>query len=153
MEAHWEFYLQYENMIRYFARRIGPTQVDELMSEAALRLPRIFELYDGIRPLKTYVISQLKWYFYKYVTRSSHRPTVDLPEDIGYCEKSDSSLEVQLLLKGIPNEDAKLLILRHCYELTYDEIADVLGFGSYGTARRACMAALERTKRDLSKAP
>src|SRR5690349_10557963 len=45
-------------------------RANELMSDVVLaRLPRIIELWDGVKPIKHYVNTSIRWYVIKELTR------------------------------------------------------------------------------------
>ena len=61
---------------------------DEMFSDVVLeRLPRLFELYDGIRPLENYMLNNIRWYAFKYVNKKYKRTF----EDLTYLKYKDPS--------------------------------------------------------------
>ena len=151
MEAHWEFYLEHEENIRRLARRMGAEQVEELMSEAALRLPRIFECYDGVRSLEGHVHCSLKWYFYKYVTKRGQRPMDRLAHEPPHRTNLEKPLEVQMILSRLSAEHRQLLELHLMHGCTFEEVAAVMGYNNRGAARKAYMEALVAAKGDQAE--
>ena len=104
----WTFYTTYEKNIRWLAQRSG--NVEELMSEAAVRLPIIIEKYDGRNDcsLKTYALNSLRWYFWKItrierIRREHLEPLmIDVP-----CADNPKVLEIQSILEGLEPEEAE----------------------------------------------
>jgi DNA-directed RNA polymerase specialized sigma24 family protein len=102
----------------------GDKDLAELMfSEVVLeRIHRIFELYDGVRPLENYVLNAIRWYAFKYANK--HRRTMSYETLAGANVSYDTqTLEI---LDGLSEIDRYLLTAHVLYEMTMQEIADEL---------------------------
>lgn len=151
MEAHWQFFLDNESTIRRYAKRIAYGKqdvIDELCSEAALRIGRIVETYDssyGVT-LKQYAMRSVYLYMWKHYKSLCKNVCVEFQEqDVPQFVDHDAREWVNTILSKLDDYDANLLTCYYIYGFTHKEIADKLGV-SKGTARNHCITALERAK-------
>lgn len=140
-------------LARRIARRTG-ISVDEILSECALRLPRVWELWiPELGEAKPFVMRSLQLYATKLWhiqirTRSREhewQPTDVLKHSALHDFDLDDADEVETILNQLSEASRLLLVARHCDDLTFLEIANALGV-SKNTARNWYYAALEEAR-------
>jgi DNA-directed RNA polymerase specialized sigma24 family protein len=112
---------------------------EEMFSDVALeRLPRLFELYDGVRPVDNYMLNNIRWYAFKYMNR---RRNAELHETGAY-EKA-SHLDA---LDALDELDRYLIEASVLYGMTNTEIARELQWPTHCVSR-----ALKKAKEHLAE--
>lgn len=148
----WEWILENETRLRYLCRlgcRGRYDLVDDLYHDVVLaRMPNIWDQYDSERAaFWTYASKNLRFYIWKHMNRRARRATDDLEnveEPVEYFDLG-SSLRVHDLLDGLDENEKRIIVCRFVYELTYKEIADLIGV-SRPIASRMCNEAIDRLR-------
>ena len=95
------------------------TLADDMFSDVAVaRLPRLFELYDGVRPVDNYMMNNIRWYAFKY-TNAKHRKMHPLEVDIHYQQKH----EFVDCLEKLDELDRYLIEANVIYGIPFTEMA------------------------------
>lgn len=96
---------------------------DEMFSDVVLeRLPRLFELYDGVRPIENYMLNNIRWYAFKYVNKKHKR----VFESLEFVKHKDPSSFLDAL--EYLNEMERYLVEAVVfYRMSHREIAVHLG--------------------------
>jgi DNA-directed RNA polymerase specialized sigma24 family protein len=104
---------------------------NEMFSEVALeRIHRIFELYDGIRPLENYVLNSIRWYAFKYYNKRKAHQCID-EMDITF-EINESHLDA---LDSLNDVERYLVEANVFYKMSVVDIADELNWSVSQTTR------------------
>lgn len=128
------------------------------MSEVVcMRLPGILNTYDpayGV-PLMAHIVTNLKWYLYKWVKASSkHQERFTQLSDeveagmIAECplqERMDVAEVVALIFLNLDEYDKTIILLKISDEQSITELADTFGI-SRGSAHGHLKAALTRAR-------
>lgn len=169
MDLHWEWILLHETEIRAMLARMCRKRydlLDELWSEVIIeKCEQCMNAFDPCHPshasLKTYMMRNLQMYTWKWMNRLGrpHRERGfqslslffdkrDSPHGKVVIEKQkhDDVDEVKTILDQLDEYDRTLLELRHIHDLTFQEIADVIGVSAKTTARIHYRAALARAQ-------
>lgn len=101
------------------AARGDSVLASEMFSDVAIaRLPRLFELYDGARPVDNYMMNNIRWYAFKYVN-AKHRRAQPLDVDVSYSQPP----EYIDCLDQLNDLDRYLIEANVIYEMALTEIA------------------------------
>lgn len=151
MDLHWELLIEYEASIRRMLRRLSIKYEEELWSEVVLdRIERIVELWDGERHPKPYIISNLRWYAFKWLQKlETHHEIWDVERS--YTETKHITRDaVNNILSRMNEYDALILQMYHIGSYTFQEIADSLGI-SKATANNHYHKAMREARAIVSK--
>ncbi len=74
------------------------------------------------------------------------------PSPSQVVQAADLETEIEEALLAMPEHLREVIILRHLCDLSYDEIAETMGFNQVTTARKACSRALQKLKEQLRSA-
>lgn len=141
IEKAFQYAMQNEKRIRNLLRKAarGDEQCAlEMFSDVALeRLPRLFELYDGVRPIDNYMLNNIRWYAFKYV--NARRRGLAFESEETYEAKSD----YVDALDNLNELDRYLIEASVFYDMSYKEIAADLQW-SVSAVSRAVKKAKQR---------
>lgn len=130
----FEYIIKYEKRIRSLLMKAARNDIDlcnEMFSEVALeRIHRIFELYDGIRPLENYVLNSIRWYAFKYYNKRKAHQCID-EMDITF-EINESHLDA---LDSLNDVERYLVEANVFYKMSVVDIADELNWSVSQTTR------------------
>lgn len=117
----WQYILDNNDWLKYIAYND-----DDIWSDVVLvRMQGIMENYDpALASVKTHVTRNLKWYVYKYLKRKQRFATEELPEGLS-VDRSARERVIEILA-DLSDQDAKILVMRIVYEMTFSEIGEVL---------------------------
>lgn len=161
----WDFVIENEERLRSFvevACRGNYHLLDDLWASCVMdRVEGIHATYDPQHisgaSLKTHMFASIRFYIYKYMNKQAQGKVKggkyqgQLSTD--YDEAAEESREVmeletrelvQYVMGKLPEYDARLLKMYHWDEMTFQEMADELGYHAKGSARLHYIAALKR---------
>lgn len=168
--AAWEFLVTYQPAIINICRkrcRGRPELIDELLSEAAVRVPIIHDMWDdtvGVK-LTTYVFTSLQWYLWKHMNKCKK---IELPQcsdeekdELAQvkCRLSDTQIgydlevkdQVQLVLGQLDEYDRWILDAYYMCGWTFEEVGDALGITKI-TASKHVARAMRRAREIIGHA-
>jgi len=128
----WEVFLNNETAIKRMCGLLAGNDTwleDDLYTEAALRLPRIWDMHQ---PNVVKSLRILRWYLWKYRNKHRLRASASLDDNLvnnlvdETPTKIDVADEVANLMSGLEDWQKKLLLWR-AEGFTLQEIGDCLG--------------------------
>jgi RNA polymerase sigma factor (sigma-70 family) len=131
-------------ILAYLRRLVGQTDADDVFQETFLRALRA---YPALRSAEN-----LHGWLYTIATRvviDERRRAVPAPEELPELPVADSRpahAEIEHLTEGLPRTERAAVVLRYGYDLSYADIATVLG-SSEDAARQAASSGIRRLRR------
>ena len=101
-------------LARYFARRIAPSQVDDLVQETLVSLHRKLATYDPSRPFLPWLAAIARYRWVDQLRRTYRADEVELPDDIAAGSGEDdiaSRISLDRLLGLLPPKQAQVIRL------------------------------------------
>lgn len=130
----FKYVVDNEKRIRSLLTKAARGDLDlsaEMFSEVVLeRIIRIFELYDGVRPLENYVLNSIRWYAFKYVNKRKAHQHIDEVEITR--EETPSHLDA---LDALSDIERYLIEANVLYKMSAVEIASELNWSVSQTSR------------------
>lgn len=158
-------YEAHKNMIYgYVSRRVRAADVEDVLQEVLQAIVERFQDFQGFSSEKTWVYSVCRFTVYKYYARRKRR-SGEVHVDLGEMESPDPGSpldrmidserhrEVSHFLSRLRPSDREILRLRFTEDLTFAEIAEVLGLRSDEACRSRCRRALSSMHRSLRERP
>ena len=167
----WDFVIENEDRLRAFVEVACKGQYhlyDDLWASCVMdRVQGIFATYDvnheSGASLSTHMFASIRLYIYKFMAKQAQgrvkggkfqgQLSTDYDE-VATESEIEHELEtrelVQYVLTRLPEYDARLLRMYHWDEMTFQEMADELGFNAKGSARLHYRSALKRPFTDQS---
>lgn len=103
----------------------------QMYSDVAIeRIHRIFELWDGVRPLENYAFNAIRWYAYKYVNK--RRPAQFDEDFVPPTYTQESHLDA---LDALSETERYLIASSVFYGLSVRDIAAELGWSMHATTQ------------------
>ncbi len=161
----WDFVIENENKLKAFvevACRGNYHLLDDIWAACIMdRVQNIHATYDPRHEsgasLKTHMFASIRFYIYKYMNKQAQgrvkggkyqgQLSTEYDEE---AEESRAVIEleaaetVQYVLGKLPEYDVELLKMYHWDGMTFQQMADALGFHAKGSARLHYLAALKR---------
>lgn len=169
VEPHWEWILEHEDMIRGMLRRACRGRydlLDDLWSDVVVtRCEAIMLTYNSNHTshasLKTHMMVNLQRYTWKWMNTLGRpyreRGYERVPEyfDVAITEslKLDNVDEVKTIMVQLDEYDRRLLEMKHIHDMTFLEMADVIGVSAKTTARNHYRVALARAQEMAAARP
>ncbi len=140
VEVAFAYVIKNEKRLRNLMRVMAhgdPQLADEMYSDVVLeRIVRLFELWDGDRPIDNYVMKNLKWYAYKF--RNKQRKDPEVSEHVAARPQ-----EMGDILDGLDDWQRYFIEANVFYKMTISEIANDCGL-SISKVSRGVSNAKER---------
>lgn len=162
MDPWWEFVLAHEKRLKKLcaSQCRGRTDViDELWCDVVVgRAEAIYKTYnpehESGASLTSHMITNMRFYMFKWITSMgrpySNRHQQRLPEDYDREGVQRDELElkdwVNTIMERLSEYDRSILHMYHYQDMTFKEIAAVLGYRAKGTARSRYLDAMERAR-------
>jgi RNA polymerase sigma factor (sigma-70 family) len=145
--AFERFYEEHRNeVLRLLRRRLGVDRADDAFQETFLRALRAYARLEHGEHLRAWVLTIAQNVALDMLRRQ--RPTEELVE----AASSDSPPaydELAHLTDGLGPKERAAVVLRYGYDLSYDQIASVLG-SSPDAARQATSTGVRRIRRRIT---
>ena len=132
-------------VLRLLRRRLGVDRADDAFQETFLRALRAYGRLDHGEHLRAWVLTIAQNVALDTLRRT--RPTVELAET-GVDDTRPAYAELAELTDGLGPKERAAVVLRYGYDLSYDQIASVLGSSS-DAARQATSTGVRRIRRRI----
>ena len=133
-------------MLRLLRRRLGADRAEDAFQETFLRALRAYGRLDHGEHLRAWVLTIAQNVALDTLRRT--RPTTELVET-GTDDQAPAYAELAELTDGLGAKERAAVVLRYGYDLSYDQIASVLG-SSPDAARQAASTGVRRIRRRLT---
>jgi RNA polymerase sigma factor (sigma-70 family) len=141
------FYLEYRaDVLRLLRRRLGADGAEDAFQETFLRALRAYDRLEHGEHLRAWVLTIAQNVALDALRRA--RARVELVET-GAEDLRPAYAELADLTDGLPPKERAAVVLRYGYDLSYDQIAAVLG-SSRDAARQAASTGVRRLRRRSS---
>lgn len=141
------FYDEYRTeVLRFLRRRLGVDRADDAFQETFLRALRAYGRLEHGEHLRAWVLTIAQNVALDMGRRA--RPTEELVE-AGSDDSPRAYDELADLTDGLGPKEKAAVVLRYGYDLSYDQIASVLG-SSPDAARQATSTGVRRIRRRIT---
>jgi len=141
------FYEEYSaEVLRLLRRKLGADRAEDAFQETFLRALRAYPRLDHGEHLRAWVLTIAQNVAVDTLRRA--RPAGELPEQ-GAGDAEPAYAELAELTDGLGAKERAAVVLRYGYDLSYDQIASVLG-SSPDAARQAASTGVRRIRRRIS---
>ena len=141
------FYEEHQSdVLRLLRRRLGTERAEDAFQETFLRALRAYGRLDHGEHLRAWVLTIAQNVALDTLRRT--RPTSDLVET-GADDTSPAYEELAELTDGLGPKERAAVVLRYGYDLSYEQIAAVLG-SSPDAARQAASTGVRRIRRRIT---
>ncbi len=141
------FYEEHRSeVLRLLRRRLGADRAEDAFQETFLRALRAYGRLDHGEHLRAWVLTIAQNVALDTLRRT--RPTTELVET-GTDDQAPAYAELAELTDGLGAKERAAVVLRYGYDLSYDQIASVLG-SSPDAARQAASTGVRRIRRRLT---
>jgi RNA polymerase sigma factor (sigma-70 family) len=142
------FYDEYRaEVLRLLRRRLGAERADDAFQETFLRALRAYGRLDHGEHLRAWVLTIAQNVALDTLRRT--RPTAEFVEAAGTDDERPAYAELEELTDGLGPKERAAVVLRYGYDLSYDQIASVLG-SSPDAARQATSTGVRRIRRRIT---
>ncbi len=157
-EHHWEFIIEHRAMLYGLCKAMSrgrDDMIDELWSNVVVdRIEAVCATYNSEHgsgaSLKHHVQTNMRLYMWKYMNKTTRNETVALAAadepSIEFPDDLETNDQVSNILEQLDEHDRYVLLLYHKEQLTFGEIAELLGSNCKGTGRHHYISALKRAK-------
>ena len=135
------------DVLRLLRRRLGVDRADDAFQETFLRALRAYARLDHGEHLRAWVLTIAQNVALDTIRRT--RPTAELVEAAGADDERPAYAELEELTDGLGPKERAAVVLRYGYDLSYDQIASVLG-SSPDAARQATSTGIRRLRRRIT---
>ena len=135
------------DVLRLLRRRLGVDRADDAFQETFLRALRAYARLDHGEHLRAWVLTIAQNVALDTIRRT--RPTAELVEAAGADDERPAYAELEGLTDGLGPKERVAVVLRYGYDLSYDQIASVLG-SSPDAARQATSTGIRRIRRRIT---
>jgi RNA polymerase sigma factor (sigma-70 family) len=135
------------DVLRLLRRRLGVDRADDAFQETFLRALRAYARLDHGEHLRAWVLTIAQNVALDTIRRT--RPTAELVEAAGADDERPAYAELEGLTDGLGPKERAAVVLRYGYDLSYDQIASVLG-SSPDAARQATSTGIRRIRRRIT---
>ena len=141
------FYEEHRSeVLRLLRRRLGADRAEDAFQETFLRALRAYGRLDHGENLRAWVLTIAQNVALDTLRRT--RLTTELVET-GTDDQAPAYAELAELTDGLGAKERAAVVLRYGYDLSYDQIASVLG-SSPEAARQAASTGVRRIRRRLT---
>lgn len=141
------FYDEYRTeVLRFLRRRLGVDRADDAFQETFLRALRAYGRLEHGEHLRAWVLTIAQNVALDMGRRA--RPTEELVE-AGSADSPRAYDELADFTDGLGPKEKAAVVLRYGYDLSYDQIASVLG-SSPDAARQATSTGVRRIRRRIT---
>ena len=141
------FYEEHRSeVLRLLRRRLGADRAEDAFQETFLRALRAYGRLDHGEHLRAWVLTIAQNVALDTLRRT--RSTTELVET-GTDDQAPAYAELAELTDGLGAKERAAVVLRYGYDLSYDQIASVLG-SSPDAARQAASTGVRRIRRRLT---
>ena len=141
------FYDEHRNeVLRVLRRRLGLDRADDAFQETFLRALRAYGRLEHGEHLRAWVLTIAQNVALDMLRRE--RPTEELVEAVS-ADSPHAYTELADLTDGLGPKERAAVVLRYGYDLSYDQIASVLG-SSPDAARQATSTGVRRIRRRIT---
>ena len=141
------FYDEHRNdVLRFLRRRLGVDRADDAFQETFLRALRAYGRLEHGEHLRAWVLTIAQNVALDMLRRA--RPTEELVEAAS-GDSAPAYAELADLTDGLGPKERAAVVLRYGYDLSYDQIASVLG-SSPDAARQATSTGVRRIRRRIT---
>ena len=133
-------------VLRLLRRRLGVDRADDAFQETFLRALRAYGRLEHGEHLRAWVLTIAQNVALDMLRRA--RPTEELV-DAGSADSPPAYAELADLTDGLGPKERAAVVLRYGYDLSYDQIASVLGSSS-DAARQATSTGVRRIRRRIT---
>ena len=133
-------------VLRLLRRRLGVDRADDAFQETFLRALRAYGRLEHGEHLRAWVLTIAQNVALDMLRRA--RPTEGLV-DAGSDDSAPAYAELADLTDGLGPKERAAVVLRYGYDLSYDQIASVLG-SSPDAARQATSTGVRRIRRRIT---
>ena len=141
------FYEEHRSeVLRLLRRRLGADRAEDAFQETFLRALRAYGRLDHGENLRAWVLTIAQNVALDTLRRT--RLTTELVET-GTDDQAPAYAELAELTDGLGAKERAAVVLRYGYDLSYDQIASVLG-SSPDAARQAASTGVRRIRRRLT---
>lgn len=141
------FYDEYRNeVLRLLRRRLGTERAEDAFQETFLRALRAYGRLDHGEHLRAWVLTIAHNVALDMLRRA--RPTAELVETSSTDERPAYAALADLT-DGLGPKERAAVVLRYGYDLSYEQIASVLG-SSPDAARQATSTGVRRIRRRIA---
>jgi RNA polymerase sigma factor (sigma-70 family) len=141
------FYEEHRSdVLRLLRRRLGADRADDAFQETFLRALRAYGRLEHAEHLRAWVLTIAQNVALDTLRRM--RPTEELVEAAS-TDSRPAYAELAELTDGLGPKERAAVVLRYGYDLSYDQIASVLG-SSPDAARQATSTGVRRIRRRIS---
>ena len=141
------FYDEHRNeVLRVLRRRLGLDRADDAFQETFLRALRAYGRLEHGEHLRAWVLTIAQNVALDMLRRA--RPTEELVEAAS-ADSPPAVTELADLTDGLGPKERAAVVLRYGYDLSYDQIASVLG-SSPDAARQATSTGVRRIRRRIT---
>lgn len=141
------FYVEHRNdVLRLLRRRLGADRADDAFQETFLRALRAYGRLEHGEHLRAWVLTIAQNVALDMLRRA--RPTEELVEAAS-TDSPAAYAELADLTDGLGPKERAAVVLRYGYDLSYDQIASVLG-SSPDAARQATSTGVRRIRRRIT---
>lgn len=122
-------------LVQYFSRRLKGADTDDLVQMTLLSLHEKRHTYDPAAPFGPWLAAVARHKLIDHVRKSGRRVVVELDEnliaaDFDSADETASAMarkDVEVLLKTLPAEQARLIRLHKLSDLSVQEVSDLTG--------------------------
>jgi RNA polymerase sigma factor (sigma-70 family) len=133
-------------VLRLLRRRLGVDGADDAFQETFLRALRAYGRLEHGEHLRAWVLTIAQNVALDMLRRA--RPTEELAEAVS-ADSSPAYAELAHLTDGLGPKERAAVVLRYGYDLSYEQIASVLG-SSPDAARQATSTGVRRIRRRIT---
>ena len=133
-------------VLRLLRRRLGVDRADDAFQETFLRALRAYGRLEHGEHLRAWVLTIAQNVALDMLRRA--RPTEELAEAAS-ADSPPAYAELADLTDGLGPKERAAVVLRYGYDLSYDQIASVLGSSS-DAARQATSTGVRRIRRRIA---
>ena len=134
------------DVLRLLRRRLGVDRADDAFQETFLRALRAYGRLEHGEHLRAWVLTIAQNVALDMLRRA--RPTEELVEAAS-ADSAPAYAELADLTDGLGPKERAAVVLRYGYDLSYDQIASVLG-SSPDAARQATSTGVRRIRRRIT---
>jgi RNA polymerase sigma factor (sigma-70 family) len=134
------------DVLRLLRQRLGADRAEDAFQETFLRALRAYGRLEHGEHLRAWVLTIAQNVALDTLRRT--RSTVEL-EDSGVRDSEPAYAELSELTDGLGQKERAAVVLRYGYDLSYDQIASVLGSSS-DAARQATSTGVRRIRRRIT---
>jgi RNA polymerase sigma factor (sigma-70 family) len=135
------------DVLRLLRRRLGVERADDAFQETFLRALRAYGRLDHGEHLRAWVLTIAQNVALDTIRRT--RPTAEFVEAAGADDERPAYAELEELTDGLGPKERAAVVLRYGYDLSYAQIACVLG-SSPDAARQATSTGIRRLRRRIT---